>query len=112
MPRRSSALPALPMSPTSLIGALPQAVLARTGVSISAIVDKIFAYIAEKGVLPSELFEPNVETIAAMEAADRGEVETVRTIEEMHTSMIEGALRAFATSTGRRVSTVQKSNYS
>jgi DNA-damage-inducible protein J len=60
-----------------------QAVLATTGVSPSAIVQKMFAHIAGKGVLPSELFEPNVETVAAKEAADRGEAVTVGTIEEM-----------------------------
>ena len=60
-----------------------QALLATTDVSPSAIVQKMFAHIAGKGVLPSELFEPNVETVAAMEAADPGEVVTVGTIEEM-----------------------------
>lgn len=60
-----------------------QAVLATTDVSPSAIVQKMFARIAGKGVLPSELFEPNAETVAAMEAADPGEVVTVGTIEEM-----------------------------
>jgi antitoxin component of RelBE/YafQ-DinJ toxin-antitoxin module len=60
-----------------------QTVLVTKGVSDSAIVEKIFAHIAEKGRLPSELFEPNVEPITALEAAARGEVVTVRTIEEM-----------------------------
>jgi hypothetical protein len=43
-------------------------------VSASAIAKKTFAHIAE-------LFEPNVETVAAVEAANRGEV--VGTVEEM-----------------------------
>lgn len=53
-----------------------QAVLAMTGVSASAISEKTFAHIAE-------LFEPNVETIAAVETANRGEVVRVGTVEEM-----------------------------
>jgi hypothetical protein len=53
-----------------------QAVLATTGVSASATIEKMFG-----GVSPSELFGPNVETIATTEAADRGEVVTVGDIE-------------------------------
>jgi hypothetical protein len=51
-----------------------QAVLATTGVAASDIAEKTFAHIAE-------LFEPNVETVAAVEAANRGEV--VGTVAEM-----------------------------
>jgi DNA-damage-inducible protein J len=56
-----------------------QAVLATTRVSVSAPIEKIFSQRA----LSSELFGPNVETVAAMEAADRGEVVALGNIEEM-----------------------------
>jgi DNA-damage-inducible protein J len=60
-----------------------QAVLATSGVSAATVMQKVFTRIARDGVLPSEAYEPNAETIAAMEAADRGELVTFGTIEEM-----------------------------
>jgi antitoxin component of RelBE/YafQ-DinJ toxin-antitoxin module len=51
--------PEHPMEFDDEIARKAQAVLATTGVSGSAIVQMMFAHIAEKRVLPSELFEPN-----------------------------------------------------
>lgn len=50
-----------------------EAVLKPLGVSSASVIQMMFARIAAEGTLPFELFQPNAETIAAMEAARRGE---------------------------------------
>jgi DNA-damage-inducible protein J len=53
------------------------AVLAQTGVTAGTVIGYLYSQIAEGGVVPFEPFEPNDKTVAAMEAADRGELVTV-----------------------------------
>jgi DNA-damage-inducible protein J len=64
-----------------------EAVFATSGVSASTVIQKLFTRIAEDGVLPFEPFEPNATTIAAMEAADRGELVTVDDIDGLFASL-------------------------
>jgi DNA-damage-inducible protein J len=60
-----------------------QVVLALTGVSASTVIQKMFTRIAEDGALPFEPFEPNDETIRAIEAARRGEGKVFNTLEDL-----------------------------
>jgi DNA-damage-inducible protein J len=52
------------------------------GVSSASVIQMMFARIAKDGMLPVELFEPNAETIAAIEAARRGEGKVFSSLEE------------------------------
>jgi DNA-damage-inducible protein J len=60
-----------------------EAVLRPMGMSTRSVIERLFARIAENEALPFELFEPNAETVAAMEAADRGEFVTVGSIDDL-----------------------------
>jgi DNA-damage-inducible protein J len=64
-----------------------EAVMATSGVSATTVIEKLYTRIAEDGALPFEPFEPNDETIAAMEAARRGETVKVGDIEGLFASL-------------------------
>jgi len=60
-----------------------EAVLRPMGMSTRSIIERLFARIAEDKAVPFELFEPNATTVAAMEAADRGELKTAGNVGEL-----------------------------
>jgi DNA-damage-inducible protein J len=64
-----------------------EAVLRPMGMSTSSVVELLFAFIAADKELPHELLVPNAETIAAMEAADRGELVTVGSIDDLFANL-------------------------
>lgn len=63
------------------------AVLEGMGLTISEAVRLMMLHIATEKALPFERFVPNAETIEAMEAARRGEMITVGSIEELLSSL-------------------------
>ena len=64
-----------------------EAVLRPIGLTTSDVVRLLIERIAKDKALPFEPFEPNAETIAAMEAARRGEVVTVGDIDGLFASL-------------------------
>lgn len=63
------------------------AVLATIGLTVSDAFRLLMVKVAMEKALPFELFIPNAETIAAMEAAQRGELEPVGSIEDLMASL-------------------------
>lgn len=66
------------------------AVLATIGLSVSDAIRLMMVRIAADKALPFEPLIPNAETIAAMEAARRGELTTYRSKEELFASLNAG----------------------
>ena len=64
-----------------------EAVLRPMGFTTSDVVRLLIKRIAKDKALPFEPFEPNAETIEAMEAARRGEVVTVGDIDGLFASL-------------------------
>jgi DNA-damage-inducible protein J len=64
-----------------------EAVLRPMGFTTSDVVRLLIVRIAKDKALPFEPFEPNAETIEAMEAARRGEVVTVGDIDGLFASL-------------------------
>ena len=63
------------------------AVLATIGLTVSDAFRLLMVKVAMEKALPFEPFIPNAETIAAMEAAQRGELEPVGSIEDLMASL-------------------------
>ena len=60
------------------------AVLAADNITVSDVIDQVLTYISVEGRLPSlDRFAPGPETIAAMEAGERGEVATFASVDEL-----------------------------
>ena len=60
------------------------AVLAADNITVSDVIDQVLTYISVEGRLPSlDRFVPGPETIAAMEAGERGEVATFANVDEL-----------------------------
>ena len=63
------------------------AVLATIGLTVSDAFRLLMVRVAQDKALPFEPLIPNAETIAAMEAAQRGELEHVGSIEDLMASL-------------------------
>jgi DNA-damage-inducible protein J len=61
--------------------------LEKMGLSLSDAVRLLLTRIAREKALPFEVRVPNAETLAAMEAGDRGEVFSASSMEEMMTKL-------------------------
>ena len=60
------------------------AVLAADNITVSDVLNRVLEYISEEGELPPlDRFVPGPETIAAMEAGERGEVATFASVDEL-----------------------------
>ena len=60
------------------------AVLAADNITVSDVLNRVLEYISAEGELPPlDRFVPGPETIAAMEAGERGEVAAVASVDEL-----------------------------
>ena len=60
------------------------AVLAADNITVSDVLNRVLEYISEEGELPPlDRFVPGPETIAAMDAGERGEVATFASVDEL-----------------------------
>ena len=65
------------------VKAVATSVLAEMGLTVSDAIRLLLVRVAVDKALPSELKVPNAETLAAMEEAERGDVKSFSTVEEL-----------------------------
>jgi len=58
-------------------------VIRLSGLTVSDIVRVVMTRIAQDKAIPQDLFRPNAETLAALEEVKKGNLERVKTIEEL-----------------------------
>lgn len=59
------------------------AVIQASGLTVSDVVRVLMTRIARDKTIPPALFQPNAQTLAAMEEIERGETETVDSVEAL-----------------------------